>query len=98
MFQILSMMSKMQLKNRVVNLRKDSIMKKQFNIKAAIWGGLAALLATALIVSGLIISQLATGNPKAKGTALILCGVSFISGMFYFGRKTVSEKDENLED
>jgi len=86
------------VKNRVVNLRKDSIMKKQFNIKAAIWGGLAALFATALIVSGLIILRGSMRDPGAKGTTLILCGASFIWGMFYFGRKKASEKDENPED
>lgn len=72
-------------------------MKKQFNIKAAIWGGLAALLATVLIVSGLIIFHDIEG-PRAKGSALILCGVSFILGMACFGWKKVSEKDENPGD
>ena len=70
-------------------------MKMQFNVKAAIWGGLGFLLATALIVTGVITLYGIEEDVRAQGVAFILCGLSFISGMFWFGLRTVSEKDEN---
>ena len=102
-FQILSVTSKLQLKNRVINLRKDTIVKKQFDIKAAIWGGVAALFPTWLILFGLILLGdvwvlVDFWAASTWGIVLILCGVSFILGMVCFGWKKVSEKDENPGD
>ena len=88
-------MSKLQLKVGMIEVRKDSIMKIQFNIKAAIWGGLGFLLATALIVIGVITLYDIEEDVRAQGVAFILCGLSFVSGMLWFGMKTVSEKDKN---
>jgi len=72
-------------------------MKKQFDIKAVLRGGFAALIPTFLIVWGAIVAGRAKG-PEPWGIALILCGLSFIFGMAYFGMKKGSEKDENQGD
>jgi hypothetical protein len=73
-------------------------MKKQFDIKAALRGGVAAFIPTFLILLGGHMLLDIEPSAKTVGGILILCGASFIFGMVYFGRKKVSEKDENPAD
>ena len=73
-------------------------MKNQFDIKAALRGGFAAFIPTFLILLGVILLGDIEDPRIAMGIILILCGVSFILGMLWFGLKTISEKDENPGD
>jgi ABC-type spermidine/putrescine transport system permease subunit II len=69
-------------------------MKKRFDIKAGVRGGVGAVIPTGVVSLGIIVLLGARGWEMWVWT-LILCAVSFILGMVWFSIKTASEKDEN---
>lgn len=72
-------------------------MKIRFDIKAAVQGGVGAVIPTGVVSLGIMVLLGARGLGIWVWT-LILCAVSFILGMVCFGIKKVSEKDENPGD
>jgi len=72
-------------------------MEKQFDIRAGVRGGVGAMIPTGVVSLGIMVLLGARGLGIWVWT-LILCAVSFILGMVWFGIKTVSKKDENSAD
>ena len=70
-------------------------MKRHFDTKAAAQGGAGVALAAASILGGIIVLLGIWESRITWGIFLILCGISFVLGMKWFGYKTVSEKNKD---
>lgn len=70
-------------------------MKRTFDTTAAAQGGAGVTLATALILLGVMFLLDLAESRLAWGVFLILCGLSFIIGMRWFGMKELSEEERD---
>jgi uncharacterized RDD family membrane protein YckC len=69
-------------------------MKRRFDSKAASQGAAGVLLATGLILGGLMVLFRLGESTLAWGAYLVLCGASVALGMRWFGLRAVSDDDE----
>lgn len=70
-------------------MREMKEMRDPIDTMAALRGGFAATLATALILLGLIFIIDKTDSKTTWGICSIICGAIFILSIRYFGRKGI---------
>jgi hypothetical protein len=72
-------------------------MKRLFDPKAAAQGGAGVLIATALVLGGLMVLLELGESRVAWGVYLVLCGMSVAFGMSWFGLRTVTDDDKKQD-